>query len=46
MPHSISRKLTDWKLLIFEIGLFVWFVVSFGDFIVTKIWHVLRPLFG
>jgi hypothetical protein len=44
--ERLSRKLATWKTLIIEIGIFVLFVVTFGDYLLRKIWAILRPLFA
>ena len=37
---------TTWKYRIFQVGLFLLFVVTFGDYLFQKIWPVVAPLFG
>jgi hypothetical protein len=44
MHERLAQKLTGWKLVILEIGLFVLFVVTFGDYLLRKLWSVLGPL--
>ncbi|MEO8520556.1 MAG: hypothetical protein ABI603_04280 [Acidobacteriota bacterium] len=43
MEH-LSRRLTAWKILIIEVGLFVVFLLTFGEFLVKKVWVVIGPL--
>jgi len=42
-PPRLSQRLAVWKLAIFEIGLFVWFVISYGEFLLTKLWKIIGP---
>lgn len=40
-----SRKLASWKTLILEVGLFLLFLVTFGEFVLKKVWAIIGPLF-
>jgi hypothetical protein len=40
------RGLDRWEYQIFKIGLFVVFVVTFGDYVFGKVWPVIGAVFG
>jgi hypothetical protein len=40
------EHLSRWEVGIVRIGVFVMFIVTFGDYIVRKLWAILGPLFG
>jgi hypothetical protein len=45
MHDSLSQTLTNWKLIILEIGLFILFVVTFGDFVIRKLFDIFGRWF-
>jgi hypothetical protein len=44
MHDRLSRNLSDWKLVILEVGMFILFLVTFGEFLIRKVWAVISPL--
>ena len=38
-------RLSEWKARLVSLGLFIIFVVEFGEFATAKVWHVIAPLF-
>jgi hypothetical protein len=45
MPISILEEFAmgDWERMILRIGLFVLFVVTFGDYVVRTVWTIIGP---
>ena len=41
----MSHRLNRWKAHIFDVGLFIIFLVTFGDYVWGKVWPIIRPLF-
>ena len=38
--------LSEWKSSLVSLGLFIIFIVEFGEFVTAKVWHVIAPLFS
>jgi hypothetical protein len=36
---------STWKSGLVSLGLFIIFLFEFGEFVMTKVWHVVAPLF-
>jgi hypothetical protein len=45
MEETMSDRLDAWEARIIRWGIFLTFVVTFGEFIIKKIWAVLSPWF-
>lgn len=41
----MSERLSRYESQIIRLGIFAVFVVTFGDYVIRKIWAVLGPLF-
>lgn len=39
------ERLSVWETRIIRLGIFILFVVTFGDYIFQKVWPILAPLF-
>ena len=39
-------SLSDWESRIIRVGIFIVFVVTFGDYVISKIWPIIEPLFA
>jgi hypothetical protein len=42
--EQIRQKLSAWKALVIEVGLFILFLASFGEYIIRKVAAVVWPL--
>lgn len=40
----MDERLAVWEFRIFKMGLFVLFVVSFGDYLFQEIWPIIRGI--
>jgi hypothetical protein len=40
------HKLTEWEARIIRAGIFLIFLVTFGDYVLKKVWAVVAPLFA
>jgi hypothetical protein len=40
----MEDRLATWEFRLFKIGLFILFVVSFGDYLFQKLWPIVRAI--
>jgi hypothetical protein len=39
-------RFSDWKSRLVSLGIFILFVVEFGEFVIERVWHAIAPLFN
>jgi len=42
----LHDRLSEWTSRLVSLGIFILFVVEFGDFVAERVWRVIGPLFS